>query len=58
MVKKQVGYLVVDGIVKQNNGFIEVFSEINKGTTFNIFLPVTDLLEIDQSDKKRYFNIY
>jgi signal transduction histidine kinase len=35
-----LGLSLVYGIVRTHGGYVEVKSEINKGTTFSIYLPI------------------
>lgn len=42
-----LGLSMVYGIVKQHEGFINTYSESDKGSTFRIYLPITELNKVE-----------
>jgi PAS domain S-box-containing protein len=45
-----LGLSTVLGIVKSHGGFVQVQTEVNQGTTFSIYLPAQESLEVQPAD--------
>jgi hypothetical protein len=52
-----LGLSTVIGIVKSHKGFINVYTEVGKGTSFKVYFPATEVKEIEsvKEDKKEQF---
>ena len=48
-----IGLSIVKGMMKENNGYITVQSEVGSGTTFFLYLPVVDIDELEGKKEER-----
>jgi hypothetical protein len=50
-----LGLSTVHGIVKRHGGFVEVSSEVEKGTTFRVYLPTSPSAEVQKAEEAPAF---
>ncbi len=52
-----LGLSMVYGLVKQQRGFITVYSEVGKGTEFKLFFPLSDEKPVDNAQQRKHVNL-
>ncbi len=53
-----LGLAMVFGILEQNNGFIEVESEVNLGTSFTVYWPVTEQQVSNENTEAEHSHLF
>jgi len=52
-----MGLYLVDRVIKEHGGFIEIESEKEKGTKFSIYIPIPSAIVVKETSKKITFNM-